>query len=262
MRVLRFACLAAIIPALTAQAPDVHAILATARQRMELTDLSASGRLVWVQPGGTRVSYPITIKARWFPGVLRVKAELGNGPKSGASAAPGRAKATHVLIEMRPSGQDEIWIAHPGDKSASILPFDKWNEGPLGPTFGYEDFLEQQIFWPGQTLVEKTKFGVRDCDVIKSTPASADKTHYAEVKTWFDSTIDFPVYAEKTVKETGVVKEFTYYGLRREGGLWAARQIEMKSRGQGGSTLLIFDRGTPKANLTLNDFSPAQLTHF
>jgi hypothetical protein len=36
----------------------------------------------------------------------------------------------------------------------------------------------------------------------------------------------------------------------------------MKTRGEGGSTLLIVDRGTTKANLTLNDFSPAQLTRF
>jgi hypothetical protein len=262
VKTLRVACLAALIPVLGAQTPDVHAILATARQRMELTDFSASGHLVWVQSSGTRISYPITIKAHWFPGVLRVKAELGNDVKSAKNAAASSAKATHVLIEMRPSGQDLIWIAHPGDKSAAVLPFDKWSEGLLGPSFAYEDLLEQQIFWPGQTLVEKTKFGARDCDVIKSTPGPSDKTHYAEVKTWFDPAIDFPVYAEKTVKETGTVKEFTYYGLRHEGGLWAARQIEMKSPGQGGSTLLIFDRGTPKANLTLNDFSPALLAHF
>jgi hypothetical protein len=262
MRVLRIACLAAIVPVLTAQTSDVHAVLTGARQQMELTDISASGHLIWVQPGGARISYPITIKARWFPGVLRVKAEMGSASKPVSNSPAAAPKATQVLIEMRPGGQNAIWIAHSGDRSASVLPFEKWNEGPLGPTFGYEDFLEQQIFWPGQTLVEKTKFGSRDCDVIQSTPGPGDKTHYAQVKTWFDPTINFPVYAEKTVKTSGTVKEFTYYGLRREGGLWAARQLEMKNRGQAGSTLLVFDRGNSKANLTLNDFNPEQLTHF
>jgi hypothetical protein len=38
--------------------------------------------------------------------------------------------------------------------------------------------------------------------------------------------------------------------------------VEAKIRGQAGSTLLIIDRGTPKANLSLKDFSSAQLTHF
>jgi len=258
MRALGVALLAA---SLFAQTADFHSILATARQRLESLDFSVTGHLVSVAPGGARVSYPIAIKAHWFPGVLRIKAELGSGAKAGSSATVSAA-AVHALIEIRPNGQNAIWIAHPGDKSPAQLPFDKWSQGPLGSALSYEDFLDEQIFWPGQTMVEQTKFGARDCIVVKSTPSPSEKTHYAEVKTWFDRTIAFPVYVEKTVKETGAVKEFTAYGLRREGGLWSAHQIEMKTRGQAGSTLLIFDRGTPKANLTLNDFSPAQLTRF
>jgi len=50
--------------------------------------------------------------------------------------------------------------------------------------------------------------------------------------------------------------------LRQNGGVWSASQVEVKIRGHAGSTLLIVDRGTPKANLGLNDFSQAQLTHF
>ncbi len=59
-----------------------------------------------------------------------------------------------------------------------------------------------------------------------------------------------------------LVKEFTYYGIRHEEGVWSAHQVEVKVRGQSGSTLLILDRGSAKANLTLADFNPAQLTHF
>jgi Outer membrane lipoprotein-sorting protein len=260
MKLLGMVWMAVLIPALSAQIPDVHSLMATARQRMEATDFRASGHLVWVQANGTRISHPITIEARWFPGVLRVKAETSGESKS--FTATGAASATHVLIELRPDGKNAIWIAHPGDKSPAPLAFDKWNQGPLGPTFGYEDFLEEEIFWPNQTLAEKAKFGARDCDVIKNTPGPGDRTHYSEVKAWIDPAIAFPVYVEKTVKGTGAVKEFTYYGLMHEGGMWAAHQIEMKTRGQSGSTLLIFDRGSPKANLTLKDFSPETLTHF
>jgi len=258
MKPLRLIGLALLAPTLSAQTADVHSILATSRQRIEAADFSATGHLVWVQPSGNRISYPLTIKGHWFPGVLRIRAELGSGPKGGATAGV----ATHALIEMRPNGQNEIWIAHPGDKAPAVLPFDKWSQGPLGSEFSYEDFLEDEIFWPGQAFVQETKFGARDCVVVKSTPGPADKTHYSEVKTWFDRTIVYPVYVEKTVKESGTVKEFTSFGLRRESGLWSAHQIEMKTRGQAGSTLLIIDHGSPKANLTVNDFSPAQLTHF
>jgi hypothetical protein len=163
---------------------------------------------------------------------------------------------------MRPNGQNAILIAHPGDRAPAALPFDKWSGGPLGNGFSYEDFLEQQYFWPVQTALEETRFGARDCDVLKSAPDAADRTHYAEIKTWLDHSIGFPVYVEKTLRGSGAVKEFTYFGLRREGGVWSADQIEAKTRGQAGSTLLIVDRGSAKANLGLGDFSPEKLTRF
>jgi hypothetical protein len=167
----------------------------------------------------------------------------------------------HILLEMRPGGRSTILVAHPGDKAAAVLPFDKWSDGPLGNEFSYEDFLEAQYFWEGQTTLGEAKFGARDCDQLKSTPGTTDKSHYSEVKSWLDHTIGFPVYVEKTL-QGGAVKEFTYFGLRQNGGVWSASQVEAKLRGHAGSTLLIIDRGAPRANLGLKDFSPAQLTHF
>jgi hypothetical protein len=163
---------------------------------------------------------------------------------------------------MRPDGRNVVKIAHPGDSAPAILPFNKWNDGPLGPGFSYEDFLESAYFWPNQAVVEETKYGARDCDVLKSTPGASDRTQYAEVRSWLDHSIGFPVYVEKTMKGTGAVKEFTYFGLRHEGGVWSASQVEEKLRDSPGSTLLIVDRGSAKANLALADFSTEQLTHF
>jgi len=235
-----------------AQARDVEPILAGPRQAVQKADYRISGHLAQVDASGKRTSYDISIQAHWFPGELKILAEV---------TAPADARA-HILLEMRPNGQNTIRIAHPGDQAAAILPFDKWMDGPLGAGFSYEDLLEQQYFWPGQTALEPEKRGARDCDVLKSTPGPADKTHYAEVRTWLDHTIDFPVYAEKTIKGSGIVKEFTYYGLRKDGGIWSATQIEEKTHGQPGSTLLIINRGSPKANLTLGDFGPERLIHF
>jgi hypothetical protein len=238
--------------ALPSQAADPNAAITASRERVHAADFRATGHLVRVDPSGARTSDGITIKGHWFPGVLRVMVEI-------TSPAASRA---HILLEMHPNGQTEIHIAHPGDNAATVLPFDKWSDGPLGPGFSYEDFLEPQFFWPTQTFVEQTKYGVRDCDVFKSLPGSADKTHYSQVKSWLDHTIAFPVYVEKSLKGTGDVKEFTSFGLRHDGGVWSATQLEVKTRGKQGSTLLIVDRGSPKANLSLGDFSPEQLTRF
>jgi hypothetical protein len=258
---LFWAALAApLLFAIPASAADVQAVLATPRQNIEKADFRASGRLVRVDASGARTSYGISIKAHWFPGVLRVRLEIV--PPASEKAKAGLDARAHVLLEMRPSGQNAILIAHPGDKAPVALPFDKWSDGPLGEGFSYEDLLEQQYFWPGQTLLEPTKFGARECDVLSSTPGPADKTHYTQIKTWLDRGIGFPVYVEKTLKGTGMVKEFTYFGLRHEGGVWSASQIEAKTRGRAGSTLLLVERGSAKANLDLGDFSPEQLTRF
>jgi hypothetical protein len=246
---------------MAAQAADAHSVLAAPRQRIESANYRASGHLVLVQANGIRISLPFTIKARWFPGELRVLLETGSVSKTGSDSFDSAHLPAHILLEMRPGGRNVVQIAHLGDANPVILPFDKWSDGPLGPGFSYEDFLEAQYFWEGQTVLEKTKFGARDCNEVKSMPGATDKTHYVEVKSWLDQDIGFPVYVEKTLNE-GKVKEFTYYGLRKEGGVWSAHQIEEKTRGQAGSTLLIIDRGTPRANLSLKDFSPAQLTHF
>jgi hypothetical protein len=250
---------AALIPALPILAISAHAaenksatqtVLARPLQSLQSADFRVIGHLVRVDPSGKRTSYAITLKAHWFPDVLRILCEI-------ATPTP-----AHILLEMRPNGQDAIQIAHPGDKAPKALPFDQWTDGPLGSGFSYEDLLEPQYFWSNQLIVEQTKYGARDCDLLKSTPDPSDRTHYAEVRSWLDRSIGFPVYAEKTLKGTGKVKTFTYYGLRQNGGVWSASQVEAKIRGQSGSTLLIIDHGTTKANLDPKAFSSEQLIHF
>jgi hypothetical protein len=236
---------------LRAETPTAKAALAGPIQAVQQSDYRASGHLVRVDAANKRTSYDITIKTRWFPGVLRVLLQI-TGPADARQ---------NVLLEMRLDGQNSIRIARPGDKAAAALPFDKWSDGPLGPGFSYEDFLEDQYFWPGQTITESVRRGARNCDVLKSTPGPAEKSHYSAVSTWLDHTIDFPIYAEKTLKGGGV-KEFTSFGLRHDGGMWSAEQIEEKIHGQQGSALLIINRGSPKANLTLADFSPERLLRF
>ena len=235
-----------------AQTPASQATLAAVRHQVESADYRLSGRLVRVDGNGARTSYGVKIEAHWFPGVLRVLFQV---------TSPSAARV-HALLEMRPGGKNTIQIAHPGDVAATVLPFDKWNNGPLGEVFSYEDLMEAQYFWAGQRNMGKIPFGARTCDLLSSTPGAADKTHFAAVKSWLDHESGFPVYVEKVLKGSGDVKEFTYFGLRQTQGVWWASQVEAKNRGRTGSTLLIIDRGTPKAHLNLQDFGLAQLNQF
>lgn len=249
---------------LEGNAPDLHSVVTRAQQRIESADFRASGRLVYVDRKGGRASYPVNLKAHWFPGVLRVLCEI-NDSRSGSGS-----NRVHILLEMRQNGQISIRVAHPGDKEPAALPFDHWSESPVPERnaagtpagFSYEDLLEPQYFWPGQAVLKETKYGARDCDVLRSTPGAGERTHYASVQSWLDHSIGFPVYVEKFLKGSGNLKEFTYFGLRQNDGVWSASQVEMKVHGQAGSTLLIIDRGSPKANLGLSDFSPEQMIRF
>lgn len=252
MRAAALALVASVLLPMGARAADTPEGIAAARQRIESADYRLTGRLVRVDQSGERTTNNVTIRARWFPGTLRVLLEV---------TSPAAARL-HVLLEMRPGGGSTIQIARPGDAKPSALPIEKWKDGPLGEVFSYEDFLEAPMFWANQKDMGMTKFGARTCDKVESTPGSADKTHYAEVTSLLDQGSAFPVYVEKTLKGSGNVKEFTYFGLRRTQGVWSARQVEAKIRGRTGSTLLIIDRGSAQAHLALKDFSLAQLTHF
>lgn len=261
MRVASITLAVALFFLTSSHAADVKTLVAAQRQRIETADYRANGHLIRVDANGNRLSFPMSIKAHWFPGVLRVLLELGAVSKTSEDSFLSGHAPVHILFEMRPNGKSLVQIAHRGDVTAAILPFERWSEGPLGAGFSYEDFLEAQYFWAGQSVLNKARFRTRDCDVVKSAPGATDKTHYTEVTSWLDHDSGFPVYVEKTLKG-GTVKEFTYFGLRQNGGVWSAHQVEAKIRGHAGSTLLIIDRGTPKASLSVKDFSPAQLTHF
>jgi hypothetical protein len=239
---------------------DVRAVLAVARQRIETADFRATGHLVQVDASGNRISNALSIKAHWFPGVLRALVEIVP-PRTPAGKGPRDARVS-ILFEMRPSGQNTIRIFRPHESAPVSLPFDKWGESLFGTNFNYEDFLEPEYYWHGQTILKSAKFGARDCDVLKSTPGASDHSHYADVETWLDHTIGYPVYIEKTLKDGGIVKQFTYFGLSQSGGVWSARQVEVKIHGRPGSTLLIIERGSTKANLSIRDFSPEQISQF
>jgi hypothetical protein len=260
MRAAATALLISVLATVAAAGESGNAILNIPRQAVQKADFRATGHLVRIDPGGARTNYPVNLKAHYFPGVLRILLEVSQ--PSGSVPATAHTAPLHVLLELRPGGQNTIKVAHKGDQEATTLPVEKWTEGVADTGFTYEDFLEQQYFWAGQSVTEHVKYGARDTDLVKSTPGPSDRTGYSEVRSWLDSTIGFPVYVEKTMRKNAIVREYTYFGLRHEGGVWSANQIEEKNHGQTGSTLLIIDRGSPKANLSLGDFSPEKITRF
>ncbi len=246
-----------------ADAPDARALVAAARQRVETEDYRATGHLVRVDASGNRVSNAFAIKAHWFPGVLRVLLEIVPSQTSPRTAPPNSPQdgRVSILFEMRPNGQGTIRVFHPHESAPASLPFDKWGESVFGSDFNYEDFLQSELYWQDQALLKTAKVGAHDCDVLKSTPGASDRSHYAEVHTWFDHTTGYPLYVEKTLKGAPTSKEFTSLGVSQSGGVWAARQVEVKVHGRPGATLLIFEHGSTKAHLTARDFSPEQISH-
>ena len=228
--------------------PDLATVLNSSRQRIEKLDYRATGHLTRVEADGKRTSYKIVGKARWFPDGLRLLVEIsGPGPEK-----------TSLLVHMTVSGHMTIEAILPGEKAASVLPFERWNDPLVGTDFSYEDMVESQFFWKNQQLLPPEKYGARDCFVLKSTPGPQDRTHDDSVTTWIDRTILFPVHVVKTLRGTGQQKEFIYYGLRQVGGAWSASQVEAKVQGNSGSSILAIEGGSGKANLGRKDFDLSQ----
>ena len=223
---------------------DLETVLTGSRQRIEKLDYRVTGRLTRVESDGKRTSYKFAAKAHWFPDGLRMLCEI---------SGPGSEK-TSVLLHMTVSGHVTIEAVLPGEKAASVLPFERWNDPLVGTHFSYEDIVESQFFWKHQELLAPEKYGARNCFVLKSGPGSEDRTYYSLVTSWIDRGILYPVHVVKTLHGTGQQKEFIYYGLRQVSGVWSASQIEAKLQGQPGSSILVIESGSAKANLGRKDF--------
>jgi Outer membrane lipoprotein-sorting protein len=227
---------------------DLETVLTGSRQRIEKLDYRMSGRLTRVEGDGKRTNYQFVAKAHWFPDGLRLLCEI-SGPGS---------RKTSLLLHMNVSGQVTIQTVHSGEKTASLLPFERWNDPLLGTDFSYEDMVENQFFWKNQELLAQEKYGARDCFVLRSRAGSQDRTHYDSVTSWIDRGILFPVHAVKTVRGTQTQKEFIYYGLKQSSGVWYASQVEAKLQGKPGSSILVIEGGSAKANLGAKDFDISQ----
>ncbi len=238
------ALLSLVHPSAFAANPDLETVLTGSRQRIEKLDYRVTGRLTRVEGDGKRTSYKFLAKAHWFPDGLSVLCEI---------SGPG-AEKTSLLLHMSASGHVTIEAVLPGEKAASVLPFERWNDPLVGTDFSYEDMVESQFFWKNQELLPPEKYGVRDCFVLKSTSGTQDRSHYDSVTSWIDRGILFPVHAVKTLHGTGQQKEFIYYGLRQVGGAWSASQVEAKQQGKPGSSILAIEFGSGKANLARKDF--------
>jgi hypothetical protein len=230
--------------------PDQNTALTGSRQRIEKLDYRMSGRLTRVEANGKRTNYKFVGKAHWFTDGLRLLCVI---------SGPGSEK-TSLLLHMSVTGRVTIKAILPGQKIASVLPFERWNDRLLGTDFSYEDMVENQFFWKNQEVLPPEKCGARDCFVLKSKPGSQDQTYYDSVTSWIDRDILYPVHVVKTLRGTGEQKEFIYYGLRQVGGVWSATQVETKLQGKPGSSFLVIEGGSGKAHLGSKDFDLSQFS--
>ena len=229
---------------------DQDTALTGSRQRISKIDYRLSGRLIRVEGNGKRTNYKFAAKAHWFPDGLRLLCQI---------SGPGSEK-TSLLLKMSATGQVSIEAVFPGEKSASALPFERWNDPLVGTDFSYEDMVENQFFWKNQEVLPPEKYGARDCVVLKSKPGSQDRTHYDSATSWIDRSILFPVHVVKTLHTTQQQKEFIYYGLRQNGGSWGASKVEAKLPGKPGYSILEVEGGSGKANLGRKDFDLSQFS--
>ena len=250
MRVLAAVFLCAVFGARGQTAMTIQELRARLEAVRAATDFRANGRLVRVAALGERRTYRLTLRARWFAGSVKIFCEM-------TDPAPARIR---LLLESPAAGPASIRTGHAGDARPVTVPFERWGEALLETAFTYEDLLENHFQWHKQVLTGETRYGARACYLVTSTPEADDQSHYATVTSWLDRESLYPVRVEKTLRSSGATKEFLYFGLRQSKGIWSASQIEVKTPGKPGSSLLIVTRGAEKAHVAPGEFDAALLT--
>jgi len=227
------------LSAQTAAPGSLQSVLAAARARLKATDERGSGRLVQVSASGARVSTNIAVKARWFPTGLRMLVVV---PEA------------RYLLTMQPNGRAAIEVLHKGAATSARLPLVRWGQGVAGTGFSPEDFVSGQFLWSRQKLLPAQNYGTRACWVLRSEPGPGQLSQYASVTTWIDRKTGAIVHVAAAPK-SGPAKQFIFYGLERNAGVWIARQIEANLSGRPGSSLLILDHGSGRAQLDRKDLT-------
>jgi hypothetical protein len=226
-------------------AGSLKSVLATARARVENSDVRASGHLVQVAPNGTRASNSLALASHSFPDGLRTMITV---------TTPDHSRVRYLLLQDA-SGHATIEALRKGETNPVKLSPEHWGEGVAGTLFYPEDFANGQFFWAKQTVLPPAKYGARNCFVLKSEPGPGEPTQYASVTTWIDQKTGSPVYVEAVPKTGGPTKQFVFFDLEHIGGLWLSRQVEAKLTGKPGSTILLIDHGSAHANLQRRDFN-------
>src|SRR5256884_4299257 len=124
--------------------PDQDIALTGSRQRIEKLDYRTTGRLTRVEANGKRTNYKFVAKAHWFPDGLRLLCEI---------SGPGSEK-TRLLLHMSATGHITIEAVLPGEKTASALPFERWND----PLVDRKSVVEgKSVDLGGRRIIKKKK---------------------------------------------------------------------------------------------------------
>jgi hypothetical protein len=229
----------------SAEGATLSDVLSHIQANRNASDFKATGRIVQIE-GLQRKTYQFSMRAKTISGVFKLFCEI-------TDPAPSRIR---LLLQSFPDGHSLVRAAHVSDHVPSDL---SPEQDLLGTNFSLEDLFESQFMWKNQKLLEESMYGTRPSVVLKSQPSPSDKTTYSSVTSWLDKNIYYPLKEEKVIKASGATKEYIFYGLRESQSVWSATQIECKTKGKPGSTLLIISRGSEKAHLDESAFSPALL---
>jgi len=240
-----------LIPA-SLSAATIYEVMEKIRSLRKGADFFAQGRLVCVNNPEQRITYRLSLKGKSFGGTVKLLCEV-------TDPIPSRLK---LLIESPPAGMPKIRLAGALDRKVKELTSESLGAAFLGSDLNFEDLLDAHFSWSSQTLLREEKYTGKDCYVIRSQPGPNTPSHYSAVTSWIDKKVYLPICVEKDVKASKSVKVFLYSGIRESEGVWGARQVEVRIKGERRVTLLIMTRGSGKANLTERNFDPIVIFNF
>lgn len=191
MKTLRTLLVCAFIPwSLSAAAPPMSAADLAARLNALQQDGATFIRLkmeLQQQPGSTQATLQIQIKQRRTPAATESMYQV-LWPKE---------RAGEAVLLRKIAGQPATGTLFIPPDTMRTLSSSQMQESLFGSSLCYGDVVENFFAWEHQIIIGAETLGRTSCLILESKPGKGDRSVYASVRTWVDSSRLVPQRVEK-----------------------------------------------------------------
>ena len=179
--------------------------------------------------------------------------------------APADIRGTKTLLIEHSGGDDDIWIYLPAMKKVRRLVANNKKDSFVGTDFSYGDVIGYRVDDWNHTLVRGETINGLDCEVVESTPKSAqvaDVSGYSKRVSWIDKRSYVAVKTEIYDGQGALLKRLTQEDVREidsKNHKWQAMRLTAENTQTGHKTVIELKNFKANAGISDAEFTPSFL---